>query len=438
MEWQLALLLIFGSLVVLLLTGIPVFIAFLIINIIGVYIFWGGEAGLGQLFLTMKASVRSFVLLPFALFVLLGMVLFQSGLANRAITSVDTWLGRMPGRLGIVAAGSGVLLSTLTGSGTGTAALLGATLVPEMEKRGYRTPMTVGPVMGSGGIAMIIPPSGGIILLASLAYVSVGKLLMAGVFPGLLMGILYATYIIIRCYLQPSIAPPYIVPPAPLLKKIKATVLNSVPVGVIIFLVIGIIFLGIATPSEAAAMGAFGAFVLTAAYGHLNWRVIKNSFLSAGGITVMMLSILLGAIAFSQILSFSGATKSLVEFVGALPAPPLIILIGMMIVVLILGCFMDELAIIMMIVPIYMPIVHALGFDPIWFLILLLINEEMGLTTPPFGLILFVMKGVAPNVKIADIYKAALPFLGCDLIAMTMIIAFPQIALWLPSIMIVR
>lgn len=420
----------------LLLTGMPVALAFITINVIGVYIFWGGEAGISQLSLSMKASVKSFVLLPIALFILLGNVLFHSGMASRAMDVVDKWLGALPGRLSLAAVASGVVVSTLSGSSVASAAMLGSTLIPDMDKRGYKTPMSIGPVMASGGIAMIIPPSGAIVLLASLAYLSVGTLLIAGIIPGIVMGILYALYIVIRCYLQPSIAPSYKVTPIPIAQKIKSTVVNMVPVLIIIFLVTGVIILGIATPSEAAATGALGAFVLAAGYKRLTWEVAKDSILGAAKVTVMLLTILLGAIAFSQVLAISGSIRGLIEFTSGLPLPPIVIVIGMQLVVLVLGCLMDEAAIIMMIIPIYMPIVHALGFDPIWFAILLLINMEMGLTTPPFGLILFVIKGVvAPDTKMSDIYKAALPFLVCDAIAIALIIAFPQITLWLPSMM---
>ncbi len=439
MEWQLALLFIFGGLLLLLLTGLPVAIAFMVINVIGLYFFWGGVGSFGQLILSMKESVATFVLLPFPLFILLGEILFRSGMAGRAIDVVDAWLGRVPGRLSLLAVGSGVVVSTLSGSAIASAAMLSSTLVPEMEKRGYRTPMSVGPIMGSGGIAMIIPPSGDIVLIASIAFVSVGKLLMAGVMPGILMGILYGAYVIGRCYLQPHIAPPYAVPPVPLLHKIKATMLNIIPIAIIIFLVTGVIFLGVATPSEAAAMGALGAFILAACYRCLNWKVIKTSVLSAARITVMLLTILLGVMAFSQILAYTGALKGLVGLATSFPLPPVVILIGMMVLILILGCFMDEVAIMLMMIPVYMPIVHALGFDPLWFLILYLINMEMGLTTPPFGLILFVVKGVLPpDTKMGDLYKAAAPFLVCDVIVMALIIAFPQITLWLPNIMITR
>ncbi len=435
LEWPFILLGTFGGLLLLLVTGLPVAVAFMIVNVAGVYIFWGGTVGIGQLSLSMKESVGSFVLLPIPLFIVLGEVLFHSGMAARAIDVVDAWLGRMPGRLGLLAVGSGVVISTLSGSGIASTAMLGATLVPDMEKRGYKTPMSVGPVMASGGIAMIIPPSGDIILLASLAHLSVGTLLMAGVFPGVLMAALYAAYIITRSYLQPSIAPPYEVPHISLPNKIKATILNMVPVAIIIFLVTGVIFVGIATPSEAAAMGALGAFLLAATYRRLSWKVIKVAVSGAGRVTVMLLAILLGAMAFGQVLSYSGAAKGLVQLATHVALHPIIVVIAMQFVVLALGCFMDEVAIIMMVIPIYMPIVHGLGIDPSWFIILLLINMEIGLTTPPFGLILFVMQGTVPDKNITDIYKAAAPFLICTLVAMALVMAFPMIAMWLPGLM---
>ena len=436
MEWPIVLALIFVGLIILMLTGLPVAISFMAINVVGVLVFWGGEAGLGQLFLSMKNSVKSFVLLPFPLFILLGEVLFRSGMAGRAIDVVDTWLGGVPGRLGLLGVGAGVVSSTLSGSGVASTAMLSATLVPDMEARGYKKAMSLGPIIGSGGIAMIIPPSADIVLLASLASLSVGQLLMAGVLPGILLGILYAGYIVIRCSLQPGIAPPYQVPHIPLGTKIVMTLKNVVPIAIIIFLVIGVILVGIATPSEAAALGALGAFVLAACYRSLTWEVARVSILNAAKITVMLLTILLGAMAFSQILAYTGCVKGLIEFTTSLPLPPVAVLIGMLVAVLFLGCFMDEIALMMMLLPIYMPIVEALGFDPIWFAILLLVNFEMALTTPPFGMILFVMKGAGPpDTRMVDIYKAAVPFLICDAVAVALIIMFPEISTWLPTVM---
>jgi len=436
LEWWLIFAAIFGGLMVLLLAGLPVAFCFVVINVVGVLVFWGGEIGLRQLSLSMFDSVTTFTLLPFPLFVLLGEVLFQSGMALRAIDIVDMWLGRLPGRLSLLSVGSGVVLSTLSGSSIASVAMLGSTMVPEMEKRGYQKTMTLGPIVASGCLAMMIPPSGMAVLLASLAYISVGGLLMAGIIPGLMMATFYAVYIVTRCALKPSLAPSYKVVSISLIKKIELTVRDLVPIAIIIFLVIGVILLGVATPSEAAAMGALGSFVLAACYRRLTWEIVKKSVLSASRIAVMLLAIMLGAKAFGQILVFSGCMKGITEWVTLLPVAPIIIIIGMQAIAMILGCFMDEVAIMLMVIPLYMPLVHLFGFNPLWFGLLLLINVETGLATPPFGLGLFVMKGVAPpGTTTGELYRSVFPFILFNLVVMGLCIAFPQIALWLPSAM---
>ncbi len=437
MEWQLALLVIMGTLIVLMLSGLPVAFCFMLINVVGVFVWWGGVAGLQQLADgSLYDSVTTFTLLPLPLFILMGEVLFRSGIAPNMLDAVDKWLGRMPGRLALEAVAGGTILSTLTGAPIASVAILGSSLVPEMEKRGYKKSMSLGPIMGSGGIAMMIPPSGLAVLLASLALISIGKTLIAIIIPGLLMAALYALYIIGRCWLQPSVAPPYSLPPLPLKGKLAATLKYIVPVGGIIFLVIGVILLGIATPTEAAATGSLGTFILAAAYGKLNWGMMKESFSGALKVTVMILMIIVGAKAFGQVLASSGATQGLIQFTVGLPLAPILIFILMQVVILIMGMFVSLIAIMMVTLPIFMPVVNTMGFDPWWFAVIFLINIEISTTSPPFGLGLYVMKGVAPpDTTMGDVYRAALPFIYCDLVAMALIIAFPQIALWLPGLM---
>ena len=436
MDWWIALAFLFGSLIFLLLTGLPVAFCFMLINIIGVFIFWGGLSGFHSLVLSMHSSITIFAFIPVVMFILMVEVLFHSGIFIRAIDVLDQWMGRMPGRLGILAVGSATLFSTLSGSSMGTAAMLGALLTPEMEKRGYKKPMSLGCILGSGGIAMIIPPSALAVVLACLAQISVGGLLIAGVFPGILMAILYTTYIIGRCKLQPSIAPPYTPVIVPLSEKLLNTVRYVLPYGIIILIVIVSIFMGIASPTESSAMGALAIIIMVAVYRKLSWNVMKGAVHGTLRISVMMFIILTGSTAFSQILAFSGATQGLTTIVAGLDIAPLALLICMQLLILILGCFMEQVSIMMITFPIFMPLVRALGFDPIWFGLLVLINMEIGETSPPFGFILFVMKGVAPpDTTMGDIYRAALPFILCDIIAMALIITFPPIATYLPNIM---
>ena len=324
----------------------------------------------------------------------------------------------------------------LTGASMGSIAMLGSVLVPEMEQRGYKKPMSLGPILGSGGLAIMIPPSSLAVLLGAIGEISVGRILIAIIIPGLVMAALYAIYIIGRCWLQPSIAPSYEVPPTPLLGKVIAGIRYVLPLGFIIFLVVGVIFLGIATPTEAAATGTLGTFILAAAFGKLNWGVVKKSIGSAFEITVMILMIITGATAFSQILAYTGASEGLTKFTIVLPLAPILIIIAMQVVLLFLGMFMSVVAIMLITLPVFVPVIIALGFDPVWFAVIYLLNMEMAATSPPFGLSLFVMKGVAPpGTTMGDIYRAALPFLYCDAIVMALIIAFPAIALWLPGLM---
>jgi tripartite ATP-independent transporter DctM subunit len=282
----------------------------------------------------------------------------------------------------------------------------------------------------------MIPPSALGVLLASLALFSVGKFLIAIILPGLIMAVLYAGYILLRCRIQPHLAPSYEMVPVSLSQKILATVRYVLPLGSIVFLVVGLIFLGIATPTEAAALGALGCFVLGFIYRGLSSNIVKDSFSGTLQVTVMMFMILTGSTAFSQILAFTGASQGLVELAVGLPLPPILLLISMQLVLLVMGTFMEPLTIMMVTLPIFMPIVEHLGFNPLWFGAIMLLNMEMATTSPPFGLVLFVMKGVAPKgTEMRDIYLSALPFLACDAIAMIVMMAFPAVVLWLPGLM---
>jgi tripartite ATP-independent transporter DctM subunit len=252
-----------------------------------------------------------------------------------------------------------------------------------------------------------------------------------------LMAVIYAAYIILRCHLQPELAAAYTVTPPPLSEKLLDTARYVLPQGIVIFSVIGVIFLGIATPSEAAATGAIGTIIVTAFYRRLNWQVMKKAITGTLSVTGMLFLIIAGATAFSQILGFSGASAGLTKLATELPLSPIFIIIAMQIVLLFLGAFMDVVSIMMITLPIFVPVVIALGYNPVWFAVIFLLNIEMATTSPPFGLALFVMKGVAPpDTTLGDCYRAALPFLGCDLITMALLLAFPILALWLPGLML--
>ncbi|MEW6374881.1 MAG: TRAP transporter large permease subunit [Thermodesulfobacteriota bacterium] len=435
MEWWIPLLFLIGVAVFIMFLGLPVGISFLFTNLLGTLIFMGGFSGLKLLILNLEESLTSFSLLTVPMFILMGEVMFHSKMALRAIDALDYWIGRVPGRLGLLAVASGTLFAATSGSTIANTSMLGSLLIPEMERRGYKKVMTIGPIIGCGALAMLIPPSILAVILATLVEVSVGGMLIAGILPGLLLASLYAIYIVIRCWIQSEIAPPYDNPSVPLTKKMKETGLYVLPLGLIIFLVVGIIFLGMATPSEAAAMGAIGSIVLSSFYGVMNWAVFKKCLFGTVKLTTTMFIIIMASMMFSQILAFSGASSGLIQAVVKLEMPPILVLISMQVTLLFLGCFMDNLSIAVIAVPIYMPVIKALGFDPLWVAAMTLINMDMGNLTPPFGLQLFVMKGMQPSTSMSDIVRSTIPFFLCEGATLISIMIFPKIALYLPGLM---
>jgi tripartite ATP-independent transporter DctM subunit len=366
-EWYFVIAIVLTPLLILMTMGLPVAFSFLAVNLVGSYILLGGINGVQQLVLNTVDSLSSFTLVPIALFMIMGEAMFQSRIAIDLMDTLDKWFGRLRGRLAFMAVGGGVLFSTLTGNSMGSIALLGSSLVPEMEKRGYKKPMSLGPILGSAGLAIMIPPSSLAVVLGVIGDLSIGRILIGIIVPGLLMAVLYALYIYIRCTIEPDIAPSFDVPHVPLSEKLSATVINILPLTLVVFSVVGVIFLGIATPSEAAATGAFATLALAALKGRLSWSVFSKTMFSSTNISVMVLLIVSGAVAFTQLLAFTGATFGMVDAIVSLDVSKETIIIMMLISVIFLGMFMGPLPIMLITLPIFIPIVIQLGFDPIWF-----------------------------------------------------------------------
>ena len=436
MEWWLIISLLFGGMVFLLLTNLPIAFAFLVVNMVAAYFFLGGMPGLVGVVTGAFTSITTFTLLPVPFFILMGELIFHSGLGLNAVNVLDKWLGNLRGRLSLLAIIMGVIIGALSGSTIATCALLGTILLPQMLEKGYSKNMSLGPLMGVGTVDALIPPNALTVVLASLANIDVGQLLMAGIPAGMMMSALYFIYVVIWCRLFPEEAPMYVAPHVPLKEKVMVTLRDLIPLGFIIFMVIGLIFLGIATPTEAAATGTFGAFVLTLIYRRLTWEILKKSAMSTVKVTTMIFMIIIVSNTYGEILAFTGAAGGMTNFITNLTIPPVVILIGMLTVVLIMGCFMETVAIMMITIPIYMPVVTALGFNKIWFGVMMLIALETGLITPPFGVTLFVMKGVAPpDVTMGDIWKAVTPYVIVDILCIVLVLAMPSIATIVPSLM---
>lgn len=437
MEWYWVLLIIFGALCLIMASGMPVAFAFLSVNIVGVFLLWGGISGLPSLSYSMWFSLASFVFLPIPMFMMLGEIIFRSGIASRAIDAIDQWLGKLPGRLALVTVVAATVFSTMSGSTPATTAMLGQAMLPEMIKRGYNRAISMGTIMGSGGLAMLIPPSSAAVLWASLAGVSVGKLLISGVVPGLMLACFYAIYVVGICWIKPTLAPAYVVEnKVPFKERVTFSAKYVLPLSFIVFMVTGIMLIGIASPSESAAMGVLGALIMVVIYGLFKWNVIKQSVFSTLKNSTMILLILATSKTYSQILAYTGAAAQFTAWVSSFNFSAVLVIVVMMFIIAILGMFMSGVAMMMICIPIFLPIVKSLGFDPIWFGLLFLVNIEMGHTTPPFGLLLFIMKAVAPkDTTMSEIIKGSVPFIFMHIILIGVIIAFPFIATWLPNTM---
>ncbi len=430
-------LLVFAVVLVLMAIGVPVVFAFLAANLLGAWLLLGGVAGLLQVVDQSTSLITSFPLEAVPLFVLMGALLFHSGLAVRVFDALDVLFGGVPGRLCYLTVAGSTTFSTLTGSSLANTAMLGSLMVPEMLRRGYSLHMAIGPVVGTGGLAMLIPPSSLAVLLASLAGVSIGALLIAGLLPGLLLAVLYCLAVWIQVRIDPAAAPAYAIAPLPAAHKRRLLVRNVLPLGLVVFAVVGLIVLGIATPSEAAAFGALAVAALAAGLRCLSWRAIRLALRDTVTVTGMVFVLIMASSVFGQLMAFSGLSREAVDWalgLGGEAVPKLLFMLG---VLLLLGAFVDQVSIMLLTIPVFFPLAKALGFDPVWFGMLMLLALEMSLTTPPFGLLLFVMMGVAPpGTRLGDVIRAALPYLGCNLVLFALLILFPAIALWLPRVLL--
>ena len=295
--------------------------------------------------------------------------------------------------------------------------------------------MSVGPIISSGALAMLIPPSAIAVIFASVAKVSIGKLLIALIVPGLLLALSYALFVVGAAIRYPHLAPSYDVEKVPFSTVAKQLLLNVIPLLSVVIVVVGAIFLGVATPTEAAAIGAVASMALAAAYGGLSIASLYESLMGTLRITVMMLTIMASAIAFSQLLAFTGASRGLLQFVVSGIDHPLSFIALTMLLILVLGMFLEQIAIMLITLPILMPIAAALQIDSTWFSVLMLINLEIALMTPPFGMLLFVMGSVTDkSVTMPLIWRAATPFVIINLLIIILIAYVPGLTTWLPGL----
>jgi tripartite ATP-independent transporter DctM subunit len=436
LSWTLAAWLLLGGSTVLLLIGMPVALTFLAVNLVGAWLYMGGEVGLVQLARSSVSSVAAFALTPIPLFVLMGEVLFHTGLAHKVIEGIDRLITRVPGRLAVVAVVAGTMFSAISGSTIATTAMLGSLMLPVMLARGYHATLATGPIMAIGAVDMLIPPSALTVLLGSLSGISISKLLLGGIVPGLILAAAFIAWIILRVRLNPALAPEDTqAPKFHGWQRWHLMLAYVLPTLSIFGVVVGALAAGWATPTECAALGAFATMVLAAMYRRLSWAAIRKALMGTAAISGMILFIILGATTFAQLLSFSGASNGLVQGITGQGWSKEAIVVGMMVLLIFLGLFVDQVSMMMITLPIFMPIVNSLGIDPVWFGVMFLICMQLGLLLPPHGLLLMTMRGVAPpEVRTVQIFQAVTPYVLMSIALLAAVFFWPAIATWLPTL----
>ena len=435
MSWQAAAWLLLGGSTALMFLGLPVAFAFLAINLLGAAIFLGGDAGMMQLARNSVQSVTSFALTPIPLFILMGEVLFHTGLAVKVIDGVERLIRDVPGRLAVIAVVAGTVFSAISGSTIATTAMLGSLMLPVMLARGYHPTIATGPIMAIGAVDMLIPPSALTVLLGSLSGISISKLLVGGIVPGLILSAIFIGYIVLRVRLEPGLAPKTAFEEHHGWRRIRPFLQYVVPLVSIFVVVVGAMIAGWATPTECAALGAFATMLLALLYRSLTVANLVRALRGTAGISGMILFIIVGATTFSQILSFSGASSGLAQLITDLGLPPLAVIAGMMLFLIFLGVFVEQVSMMMITLPIFMPIVQQMGVDLVWFGVMFLICMQLGLLMPPHGLLLMTMKGVAPpQVTMMHIFRAVMPFLLISMVVLALVFVAPGVATWLPNL----
>ncbi len=415
--------------------GLPVAFAFLAINLLGAWIFLGGDAGMMQLARNSVASVTSFALTPIPLFILMGEVLFHTGLAVKVIDGIERLIREVPGRLAVIAVVAGTVFSAISGSTIATTAMLGSLMLPVMLSRGYHPTLATGPIMAIGAVDMLIPPSALTVLLGSLSGISISKLLVGGILPGLILSVIFIAYIVVRVRLDPGLAPRTSFEEFHGWRRFQPFFQYVLPLMSIFGVVVGAMIVGWATPTECAALGAFATIVLALLYRSLTVENLIRALRGTAGISGMILFIIVGATTFAQILSFSGASNGLAQMITSFGLPPMAVIAGMMLLLIFLGVFVEQVSMMMITLPIFMPVVQSMNIDLVWFGVMFLICMQLGLLLPPHGLLLMTMKGVAPaQVTMMHIFRAVVPFVAISIAVLILVFLLPGIAVWLPGL----
>lgn len=411
--------------------GIPIFASFFILNILGLLLFFG-PAGFGMFANSIfdVSTTEAFATIP--LFILMGEIMLRSGSTKVMFDSLDTLIGRVRGRQLVLSMALSTIIGALAGTGMGMSAMLGRSVLPGMRERGYDAKLSIGTLLAGATLAPIIPPSVVAIIIGSLADVSIAALLIAGIVPGILLSALYLIYILVRVRLNPALAPRADAASGERRGKIAA-ILWMIPGLANLTLVMGLIMVGVATPSEAAAIAVVGTLVEAILYRSLTWTLITECLGHAARLSALLIVIMASSVMFGQLLAFSGATRVITETVLAANVAPWVMLWLMILLPFVLFMLLDAVSLMLVIIPLFHPIVKSLGFDPVWFWTIFLVNSSLGAMTPPFGVVLFAMKGATHDIPLTAIYGAAWPFVWVTVAGIVLMVLFPGLVTFLPA-----
>jgi len=420
-----------GLLVVLFLLRLPVAFAMALVGLVGFGYLTSPQAALSMLGIDIFESFSSYPLSVIPMFILMGTFAFASGISQRLYKTTYTWIGHRRGGLTVATVFACAGFGAICGSSTATAATMGQIALPEMKKYKYDDALATGTVAAAGTLGILIPPSTVLIIYGILTEQSIGKLFVAGIVPGIILSIFFAATVALLCWRNPSIGPPG--DPSSWREKLKA--LTGIIEAFLLFLLaIGGLFLGWFSPTQAGAIGAGGALLIGLARRQLSWQKFTEACKEALLTSCMVIFIITGAIVFGHFMAVSRIPFVLADWLGGLPIPPMAVMCVIIFIYFLGGFFMDAMGLIVVTIPIFFPLVMKLGFDPIWFGVIVVLVSEMGVITPPVGVNVFVIKGIAPDVPLEKIFKGIFPFLAALIIFTIMLMVFPQIATYLPEL----
>jgi tripartite ATP-independent transporter DctM subunit len=423
-----------GVLIVLVLAGVRVVYATAAVGLLGVVAMIGWDAGATNVGMIPHAKGSIYALSVIPMFILIGFLAFHAGMTQALFDAARKWLGWVPGGLAVATVFATAGFAAVSGASTATAAVFSRVAIPEMLKYGYDPRLAAGVVAAGGTLASLIPPSAILVIYAIIVEESVGRLLVAGFIPGIVSALVYAAIIILRAKLNPELG-------RPLRGFTWNQRIRSVPGTLPIVFVIAVIFssmyAGWATPTEAGAVGSFVVFVIALING-MRWKTLREALLETAKLTVMIFSLIWGVLIFVRFLGFAGLPEMFANFVIGLPFPPIVIMIFILLFYVILGMFMDAIGMLLLTLPVVYPAVIGLGYDPIWFGIIVVKMCEVCLITPPIGLNCYVVAGVRPDIPLSAVFRGIGPFFICDILTLGLFLAFPEIITWLPDQMINR